>query len=464
MNGHTTVVETVHYFLQQVEKDRHLNAWVETFAVEARSRAAELDRTYQSTQQFSGPLHGVVVGIKDVISYKDHTLSAASGILKGFKAVYSATVIERLLSAGAVILGRQNCDEFAMGSSNENSCFGPVLNPVNIRKVPGGSSGGSAAAIRADHCMISLGSDTGGSVRQPADFCGVTGFKPSYGRISRHGLVAYASSFDQVGILAHSAKDIMCVYDIISGPDQFDGTMTPAARDVEVVAERQLKRFGYFRQAIEHPSLDPEIKQAFLSLVTNLETHAYPVVCLDFELFDYLVPCYYVLTTAEAASNLNRFEGIRYGRSPSPPDASLEDLYRHNRTRGFGPEVKRRIMMGNFVLSAGYFDAYFTKAQKVRQLLIKKTKAFFEEVDCIISPTVPSPAFDLNEKLRDPLEIFLADLYTVYPNLTGIPAISVPLFTHSTALPFGLQLMSSRGDDVNLLHLTDELMNLQTYR
>ncbi|MDB5232834.1 MAG: aspartyl-tRNA(Asn) amidotransferase subunit [Chitinophagaceae bacterium] len=462
MNGHTTCVEAVHYFLQQIEQDKHLNAWVETFADEALSLALTLDNSFKTSGKLNGSLHGVVVGIKDVISYKGHHLSAASKILKGYKSIYSATVVERLLAEGAIIIGRQNCDEFAMGSSNENSAYGPVLNPVDNKKVPGGSSGGSAAAVKADQCMISLGSDTGGSVRQPADFCGVTGFKPSYGRISRYGLIAYASSFDQIGIIGNNTEDIATLYSVISGPDEYDNTLIPK-KDILHEVKKPLK-IGYFRQAIEHPSLDREIKQSFLDFIDELKKQGYLVECLDFELFNYVVPCYYVLTTAEAASNLSRFDGIRYGSSDKKNITDLSSLYAINRSKGFGQEVKRRIMMGNFVLSAGYYDAYYTKAQRVRQLLKKKTIEFFDNVECIISPTVPSPAFDLNEKLRDPIEIFLADLYTVYPNLTGLPAISLPFFTHSNTLPFGLQLMCSPANDVNLLLFADELMNLQTNR
>jgi aspartyl-tRNA(Asn)/glutamyl-tRNA(Gln) amidotransferase subunit A len=413
-----------------------------------------------------GKLHGVVVGIKDVLCYNGHKVTAASKILENYTAVYSATAVQRLLDEGAIIIGRQNCDEFAMGSSNENSAFGPVKNALDNDRVPGGSSGGSAVAIQANLCMISLGSDTGGSVRQPADFCGVIGLKPSYGRISRYGLIAYASSFDQIGIFAHTVQDAALVLEVIAGKDDFDSTASSAEvasygaaiEKIEAGAKPTVKRVAYFKETLSHPGLDPEIKAQTESYLENLIAKGYEVEAIDFKLLSYLVPTYYVLTTAEASSNLSRFDGIKFGHRTTHHIEDLTDLYKKSRTEGFGAEVQRRILLGTFVLSAGYFDAYFTKAQQVRQQLVGLTKDLFSKYDILVSPTVPSPAFKLGEKKQTATEMFLADIYTVYANLVGIPAISIPLFKHSNGMPFGLQVMSASFNEIILLETAALMM------
>lgn len=462
MNGTTTCVEAVHFYLEQVRKYQHLNAWLEVYEEEALQRAKMLDEERQQGKPM-GKLHGVVVGLKDVICYKGHKLSASSKILENFTSVYNATVTERLLQEGAIIIGRQNCDEFAMGSTNENSAYGPVKNAADENRVSGGSSGGSAVAVQANMCMVSLGSDTGGSVRQPADFCGVVGFKPTYGTISRYGLIAYASSFDQIGIFAHNVDDVRTVLDVIAGPDEFDSTMsqTPFSLDEEAdeAADRKLK-ICYFKNALHHPGLDGEISTQIQEFTKTLQALGHTVEGIDFELLDYIIPTYYVLTTAEASSNLSRYDGVRYGNAIPHLPADITEAYKDFRSAGFGAEVKRRILLGTFVLSAGYFDAYFTKAQKVRQKLTQYTAELFEKYDVIIMPTVPSPALKLGEK-KDPVEMFLADIYTVYANLVGIPAISLPLFNTSTGLPFGLQVLSSRHNDLPLLRFSKSLMQLQ---
>ena len=459
--GEQTCVQTVQYYLDQIEKHQALNAYLEVYAEEAILRAKELDNK-AGQKQLVGKLHGVVIGIKDVLCYKDHKVSAASKILENYTAVYSATAIEKLLAEGAIIIGRQNCDEFAMGSSNENSAFGPVKNAMNTSLVPGGSSGGSAVAVQAGLCMVSLGSDTGGSVRQPADFCGVVGLKPSYGMISRYGLIAYASSFDQIGIFSTNIDDAALVLEVIGGADNFDSTVSdkPVPNFSKTIeTNNPPKKIAYFKETLTHPGLDIEIKTQMEAYIKELEGKGYIVEAVDFSLLSYLVPTYYVLTTAEASSNLSRFDGIRFGHRTSQPLDDLTELYKLSRTEGFGEEVQRRILLGSFVLSAGYFDAYFTKAQQVRQKLVDLTNRLFSEYDLLISPTVPSTAFEIGKHQHSATEMFLADIYTVYANLVGIPAISIPLFKHSNGMPFGLQVMSQSFNETALLQFSKKMMS-----
>ena len=457
----TTCIQTVKYYLDQIAAKENLNAYLEIFSEEALSLAVHLDAQRKEGKTL-GKLHGVVIGIKDVLSYKGHRLSASSKILENYTAVYSATAIQKLLDEGAIIIGRQNCDEFAMGSSNENSAYGPVKNAIDSSKVPGGSSGGSAVSVQAGLSMISIGSDTGGSVRQPADFCGVVGLKPSYGRISRYGLIAYASSFDQIGIFSKTIEDAALVLEVMAGEDEFDSTVSSKpvpAYSKEIEKANSPKRIAYFKETLFHPGLDAEIKTKIETYLKDLEAKGYLVEAIDFSLLSYLVPTYYVLTTAEASSNLSRFDGIKFGHRTKESVADLNDLYKKTRTEGFGEEVQRRILLGSFVLSAGYFDAYFTKAQQVRQKLVDLTSTVFSKYDLILSPTVPTTAFSLGEKNHSATEMFLADIYTVYANLVGIPAISIPLFTHSNGMPFGLQVMSASFNEVGLLSFSKEQMN-----
>ena len=455
-----TCIQAVDFYLDQINQHQNLNAFLEVFSEEAKQRAKALDAARIKGVPL-GKLHGVVVGIKDVLCYKDHQVSAASKILENYTAVYSATAIQHLLDEGAIIIGRQNCDEFAMGSSNENSAFGPVKNALDIERVPGGSSGGSAVSVQAHLCMISIGSDTGGSVRQPADFCGVIGLKPSYGRISRYGLIAYASSFDQIGIFSTTVEDAALVLEVLAGPDAFDSTVSNQkvpSYSKEMNSIPMPKKVAYFKETLEHPGLDPEMKAQTLAYIAQLKKEGFIVEAIDFSLLAYLVPTYYVLTTAEASSNLSRFDGIRFGhRTKEAPD-DLTELYKKSRTEGFGEEVQRRILLGTFVLSAGYYDAYFTKAQQVRQKLVDLTTSLFSNYSILVSPTVPSPAFKLGENNHTPTEMFLADIYTVYANLVGIPAISIPLFTHSNGMPFGLQIMSAEFNELELLSFAAKLM------
>ena len=462
LNGHTTCVEAVSHYLENIQRNAHLNAFLEVYASEALERATALDTKRKAGDQ-PGKMHGVVVGLKDVIAFKDHKISASSKVLGNFRSIFNATVTEKLLREDAIIIGRQNCDEFAMGSSNENSAFGPVLNAADSSRVPGGSSGGSAVSVMADLCMISLGSDTGGSVRQPADFCGVVGLKPSYGRVSRYGLIAYGSSFDQIGVLAKNIDDAGITLEVIAGGDAYDSTVVDTEFEyADPNAEENGHGYtvGYFPSTFEHPGLDPEIAKTQKAFIDELAAHDIVVKPIDFDLLDYIVPAYYILTTAEASSNLSRYDGIKYGAVACPETSDLTEQIKLTRSKGFGQEVKRRIMLGTFVLSEGYYEAYVTQAQKVRKLLVQKTKSVFAEVDALLSPVSPFTAFKLGEKRSDPVEMFLADIYTVFANLTGIPAISLPLFKHSNGMPFGLQVMASQLNELNLLHLSKKLIGI----
>ena len=463
-NGRTTCVEAVSFYLQRVKENEHLNAFTEIFEEEALQRARELNEQRTGTG-LTGKLHGVVTGIKDVICYKSHKTSASSKVLENFISPYNATAVEKLISEGAIIIGRQNCDEFAMGGSNENSAFGPVLNAADNTRVPGGSSGGSAVAVQAGLCMLSLGTDTGGSVRQPADFCGIVGLKPSYGRVSRHGVIAFASSFDQIGIFANSVEDAALCLEVIAGPDGFDSTVYNAAPEnySKLIAEDTTPkkyRVAYFRQTLDNTALDAQIKSSISGFIENLKSQGHTVNAVEFDLLDYAVPAYYILTTAEASSNLSRYDGLRYGFSTGEKGLSLDEAYKKNRSKSFGREVKRRIMLGSFVLSEGYYDAYFTKAQQVRQMLLNKTGDIFSEHDVIISPVSPTTAFKIGQ-INDPVEMYLADIYTVFANLTGIPAISIPLFLHENGMPFGIQAMVSGFNELSLLRIAKEFMALK---
>lgn len=459
IQGQTTCAETVGHFLDQIEKQQHLNAFVEVYETEAKERAVMLDQKRKSGHPLKA-LHGVVIAIKDVICYQGHKVGAASGILQDFESLYSATAVQRLLDEDAILIGRCNCDEFAMGSTNENSYYGKVLNALDHSRVPGGSSGGSAVAVQAGLCMVSLGSDTGGSVRQPADFCGIVGLKPTYGRVSRYGLIAYASSFDQIGIFGNTVKDVARVLEVISGPDEFDSTAIESApASFSQTAGKEKKyHIAYFKTALEHPSLDEEIRNALLELIAKLKQDGHVVEEVPFDLLDHVVPAYYVLTTAEASSNLNRYDGVRFGYRTTGAADNLTDFYKQTRSEGFGIEVQRRIMLGTFVLSAGYYDAYYSKAQQVRRMLVNHVTRIFTEFDALLLPVSPTTAFPFGESSDDPTTMYLADIYTVFANLTGLPGIAVPLFKHSNNMPFGAQVMTAKADELTLLQLAELLI------
>ena len=454
-------VDAVEYYLSQIETNKKLNAFVEVYKTEALEKATSLDQKRKEGRPLK-KLHGVVIALKDVICYKDHAVTASSAILKDFTSLYTASAVQYLVDEDAIIIGTCNCDEFAMGSTNEHSVYGNVLNAIDNTKVPGGSSGGSAVAVQADMCMLSLGSDTGGSVRQPADFCGIIGFKPGYGLISRFGLIAYASSFDQIGIFGKSLQDVALLLDIMSQRDDLDSTMNriPPSQPLAGYHELPAKKYkiAYFKQVMEHPSLDKEIAAAIFEQIKKLKEEGYQVEEIKFDLLDYIVPTYYVLTTAEASSNLSRYDGVRYGHRTKADVKDLTDFYLQNRSEGFGKEVKKRIMLGTFVLSTGFYDAYFTKAQQVRKLLTDQTREIFSRFDAIILPTSPGTAFNIGQKDKNPVAMYLADIFTVFANLTGIPAISIPLYQHSNGMPFGLQLMADKAGEITLLQISEMLM------
>jgi aspartyl-tRNA(Asn)/glutamyl-tRNA(Gln) amidotransferase subunit A len=458
----TTCSETVQHYLSQIDSNKHLNAFTEVYAKEALEKAALLDQE-RITGKPLKKLHGVVIAIKDVICFKGHKVTAASAILKDFTSLYTATALQLLIDEDAIIIGSCNCDEFAMGSTNENSVYGKVLNPLDNTKVPGGSSGGSAVAVQADLCMLSLGSDTGGSVRQPADFCGIIGVKPSYGQISRYGLLAYASSFDQIGIFGKHLEDVALLVSIMSKNDPMDSTMSvhQAVPAFPILSNPHKKfKYCYLSQALHHPSLDTEIQQNISELIQHLKSEGVVVNEEGFSLLDYIVPAYYVLTTAEASSNLSRYDGIRFGHQSNKEPLDLKEFYLNNRTEGFGMEVKRRIMLGTFVLSTGYYDAYYSKAQKIRALLVKQMDELFKEYDAILLPNSPVTAFSIGQNDQDPIAMYLADIYTVLANLTGVGAISLPLFTHSNHMPYGVQVITNKTDESTLFQISKQLMQL----
>ena len=459
-SGKITCLSLTQSYIQRINKNKELNVFIEVFKEEALSSARIIDDKIKAGK--AGRLAGMVIGIKDNICYKGHLVTAASRILNGFESMFSATVVERLLAEDAIIIGRLNCDEFAMGSSNENSAYGPALNPCNTSFVPGGSSGGSAAAVAADLCLAALGSDTGGSIRQPASFCGVFGFKPSYGAVSRWGLIAYASSFDQIGPITNCVEDASLLFEVMAGADEFDSTSSTglAVGNTNNTNDNQPCKIGYIKETLNSPSLDSEIKTHLVKKIKQLQLSGYEVVELDFPYLDYVVPAYYVLTTAEASSNLARYDGVHFGYR-SDKDQDIPSIYSNTRTEGFGEEVKRRIMLGTFVLSAGYYDAYYTKAQKVRRLIQEKTQSIFDDCDFILSPTTPSTAFKIGKKYNDPTQLYLEDIFTVHANIVGAPAISLPTGKHSNGLPFGIQLMAPPFKDSELLAFSSQIINIQ---
>ena len=437
-----------------------MNVFLTVYSEESLLRAQEIDEKIKNGS--AGRLAGLVVGLKDVLCHEHHPLQAGSKILDGFKSQFNATAVQRLLDEDAIIIGRQNCDEFAMGSSNENSAFGPVLNDIDNSRVPGGSSGGSAVGVMADLCQVSIGSDTGGSVRQPAAFCGVIGLKPTYSRISRYGLVAYGSSFDCIGIFSKSVEDNALVLEVMAGADEYDSTVSqlpvPSYSQEFNQSDRKYK-IAFMNDVLQSPALQPAIKANIESKLNELKSHGHVVEGIDFPLNEYVLPTYYILATAEASSNLSRFDGVRYGyRTPNATD--LASLYKKTRAEGFGKEVQRRILLGTFVLSASYYDAYYTKAQKVRRLIRDQLKEVLKKYDFIVTPTTPTTAFKLGEHSQNPVEMYLADLFSVQANVAGIPAISVPCGKDAEGLPIGLQIMADDFQESKLFQFSKILLNL----
>ena len=456
----TTCFETTQLYLSRISDQTHLNIFVEVFEKEALAKSKLVDEKIQKGT--AGKLAGMIIGIKDNICLKNHKVTAASKILNGFTSVFTATAVQRLIDQDAIIIGRLNCDEFAMGSANENSVYGTVKNPIDKARVAWGSSGGSAAAVAAGLCLAALGSDTGGSVRQPAAFCGVIGVKPTYSRVSRHGLIAYGSSFDQIGPLTNNVYDAALILEIISGNDDYDSTAS--SRKVEqyssIISSTSPKKIAYFKQALELPILDKEIKKTIENKIIALQNNGHTVDAVDFPYFDSLMPIYYILSTAEASSNLARYDGVHFGyRSKEITD--LESTYKNSRTEGFGTEVKRRIMLGTFVLSSGYNEEFYTKALKIRRLIQDDTKKIFQSYDLLISPVTPNTAFSIGKKNTDPTKAYLEDVFTVHANLSGNPALSMPISNHTNGMPISLQITSAMFKEKEVFSFANSIQKLQ---
>ncbi len=458
----TTAAALADAFFQKIQtEDAEIGAYLTITRDRALQKAAAIDRAADKGDPLP-PLAGVPVAVKDVMTVAGVRSTAGSKILENFVAPYECTAVKRLEDAGAIVLGKTNCDEFAMGSSNENSGYWPVRNPRDRERVPGGSSGGSAAAVAAGMCVAALGSDTGGSIRQPAAFCGVVGLMPTYGRVSRYGLIAFASSLDHIGPLTRSVKDAAILLRHIAGRDPNDSTSAdvPVPDYVEEIEKpvRGLK-LGVPREYFGE-GLYPEVRKAVEDGIQKLARAGCEIVNISLPHTPYAIPTYYVIATAEASSNLARYDGVRYGYR-SRGARTLSEMYRRSRDEGFGAEVKRRIILGTYVLSAGYYDAYYLKAQRVRTLLTRDFDAAFKQVDAIVTPTTPTPAFKLGEKTDDPLAMYLADIYTVTADLAGVPGISVPCGQSRDGLPIGLQILGRHFDEATLIRLGHALEHAQ---
>lgn len=496
-SGTLSMPEIVDQYIRAIkEKNGSVNSIVYFDEEDARKQAGEIQKKIDAGT--AGDLAGAVVAVKDLICEKGKKVTCSSNILRNFESVYDATVIEKMTAEDALFIGRANMDEFAMGSSTENTIYGPAKNPHNQEYVTGGSSGGSAASVAAGMCNFSLGSDTGGSIRQPASYCGVVGLKPTYGRVSRHGLVAYASSFDCIGPFTNSVSDAAVMLEYLSGKDPMDQSSSdqPVEKYRDALENNEKLKIGvpdeYFGEG-----LDPEIRSAIEDQLNALEADGHTLVPINLPHTDYAIATYYILATAEASSNLARYDGIRYGHRAdfeqveeelkkeqiarekrlevakgeereqllekiAKADSPLIRLYKDSRTEGFGKEVKRRILLGTYVLSSGYYDAYFAKAQKVRRLIKQDFEQAFSDVDVIVSPTAPTTAFKLGENQDDPVQMYLNDIYTISANLSGICGISVPAGTHSNGLPIGIQFMADSFKEKNILRAGHAIENLQT--
>ena len=433
--------------------DSQINSYLALSRERALAQAERVDAAAKAGETL-GPLAGVPIGVKDVLAMRGAPATAGSRILKDYHPPYDATVVAKLEAAGAVLLGKLNCDEFAMGSSNENSAYGPVHNPRALDRVPGGSSGGSAASVAAGLCVASLGTDTGGSIRQPAAFCGVVGVLPTYGRVSRYGLIAFASSLDRVGPFTRSVADAATMLEVLAGPDKMDATAStqPVANySAEAAKPVAGLRIGvpeeYFGEG-----LDPEIRAAIEKVLDDLRAAGCSIHKVSLPHTRYAVPTYYVIATAEASSNLSRFDGVRYGLRAEDAN-TLAAMFRKSRDEGFGAEVKRRILLGTYALSAGYYDAYYRKAQQVRTLLTRDFLNAFAQVDAIVCPVTPTPAFKLGEKTDDPIQMYLEDIYSVAASLAGICGMSVPCGTTQAGLPIGVQVLGKHFDEGTMLRV-----------
>ncbi len=453
-----TATQLVEAFYKKIKADDpEIHAYLTLCEDRATQQAERIDKLASAGQPLP-PLAGVPVGIKDVMVTRGVRTTAGSKILENFIPPYDCTAVARMEAAGAIVLGKMNCDEFAMGSSNENSAYGPVHNPRDKSRVPGGSSGGSAAAVAADMAVATLGSDTGGSIRQPASFCGVVGLMPTYGRVSRYGLIAFASSLDHIGPLTKTVKDAAIILRVIAGHDPMDSTSADVpVPDYEAELAKPVHglRIGV-PQEYFGDGLDSEVRAAIEAGIAKLRSAGCAIVPISLPHTAYAIPTYYVIATAEASANLARFDGVRYGyRSKSA--RTLSEMYRRSRDEGFGPEVKRRIMLGTYALSSGYYDAYYLKAQRVRTLLTRDFQEAFQKVDAIVTPTAPTAAFKIGEKADDPLAMYLADIYTVTADLAGVPGISVPCGNTQSGLPIGLQILGRHFDESTVLRVAQHI-------
>ena len=455
-----TCFETVRDYIDRIKKAKELNIFLEVFEEEALFEAKRIDKKIK--QKSSGRLAGCIVAIKDNICYKNHLTTAASKILENFQSLYSSTIVKRLIQEDAIIIGRVNCDEFAMGSTNENSAYGPTKNPTNPKNVPGGSSGGCAAAVSANLCHLAIGSDTGGSVRQPAAFCSVIGLKPTYGMLSRNGLIAYASSFDQIGPISTCLRTMELFMEVVSGQDEFDTTCVfkRGAFQKNAIQSDYFKnknqKIIVIENTINHPSINSKVRQLFLGLLEKLKNSGHTIKYVNLPLLDYLVPAYYILSTAEASSNLARYDGIKYGFRPSDTD-SWEGVIKKSRSEAFGKEVKRRILLGSFVLSEGYYNDYYTQAQKVRRLIKEETTRLLLDNSFIATPTSPVQPFRIGLKQVDPTKMYLQDVFTVQSNLTGNPAISIPIKAGENV---GAQFIGATGKDQKLISFAKYIQSI----
>lgn len=457
LSGGKTVTDILENYLQKIEERASINAFIEVFEDSAREQALRVDEKIKTGT--AGKLAGMVIGLKDNLCYKGHKVTASSKILEGFESLFTATSVQRLLDEDAIIIGRLNCDEFAMGSSNETSFYGPVKNPLNENLVPGGSSGGTAAAVAAGCCTVALGSDTGGSIRQPASFTGTVGLKPTYGRISRYGLIAYASSFDQIGPITNNVEDAALLLEVMAGKDEYDNTVSskPVAEYSKTEKPDTLK-IAVLKESLEMEGVSPAVLEQTKAIIEKLKSEGHSIEYVSFPYLKYMVPAYYVLSTAEASSNLSRFDGVHYGYR-SPEVVGVEATYVNSRSEGFGKEVKRRIMAGTFVLSNEFYDSYYSKAQKVRRILRDKTDEIMKNHDFLVLPTTPDVAFEING-VKDPIQMYLQDIFTVHANLTGNPAISLPLGKNQEGLPFGFQVMANHFEEKGLFDFSKYLTSL----
>lgn len=453
-DGKLSLKGNVNSFLEKIEQEKELNAFNFIFK-ESLTHSKLIEEKIKSGKY--GRLAGMVIAVKDVLAIKDKPLTCSSNILKNFESVYTASSVQKLIDEDAVIIGKTNCDEFAMGSSNENSAFGPVKNPVDRSRVPGGSSGGSAAAVAAGLCDCAIGTDTGGSIRQPAAFCGLYGLKPTYGRVSRYGLTAYASSFDSVGPISKSIEDIALIMEVISGKDEKDSTS--AENEVppysQLIGNNKKFRIG-IPEEFFGAGLNSEIREAVKEVITRLRNDGHEIEEIRLPLTEYSVAAYYILATAEASSNLARYDGAHYGFR-ADRIKNLNEMYSASRSDGFGKEVKRRIMLGTYILSAGYYDAYYRKAQKVRRLIQNDFSDAFKNIDIILTPTTTTTAFKLGEILSDPLQMYLTDIYTTSANLAGIPGLNIPIGKDSGGMPIGMQLLADHFNELSLLQLANRI-------